>query len=157
MKKENPSINLQNALTRLMELCSKQEKSIAEIKKKLASWGLESGSEKIIEELRKNNFINEERFTHAFINDKLKFNKWGKIKIGFLLQQHQIGEAVIQKKLGEIDENEYFFMISAELKKKHLSLKKLSGYPLKAKLYAFGQQRGYETDKINRYFEQENL
>ena len=36
---------------------------------------------RIIEMLKKENFINEERYAIGFVKDKFNYNKWGKIKI----------------------------------------------------------------------------
>ncbi len=60
-----------------------KENSVAMISgSKLSLWGIENDdAEKIIEILIKENFINEARFAAAFVRDKFKYNKWGKIKI----------------------------------------------------------------------------
>lgn len=155
MKKAVGNITRENALQRLMEICSRKEKSVSEVKKKIVSWGLEDKSEQIITALKEQGFINEERFAKAFANDKLKFNKWGKIKIRYTLKQHAISDTILENVLGEMDEEEYYSILSSELSKKRASLKKLSAFQLKAKLYAFGQQRGYESEILNRFFSEE--
>ena len=157
MKNKKEKISPQNALDRLMTVCSKSEKSIAEIEQKLTRWNLSDHTTEIITRLKDENFINEERFARAFVHDKLKFNKWGKIRLGIILRNHKVTTETIQEVLNEIDEDNYYDIVSGELQKKQASLKKLSGYELKAKLYTFGTQRGYESDIMHRYFNEKGL
>lgn len=145
------------ALSRLMELCAQSEKSAYEIKQKLKQWNLESKSDDFIEKLKAENFINESRFVKAFSHDKILINKWGKIKIKYMLRGHQINENIINDGLSEIDEKEYTKMLGEEMHKKNKSLKISNRYQRKAKLYAFGSQRGYESELLNQFFDKEGL
>ena len=157
MNKPIRKIDEKQALNRLMEICSKAEKSPAEIEKKISDWGLNSHRESLLEKLREENFINPERFALAFSRDKVKLNKWGKIKIRYALRGHLIEPDTIDHALNQIDDEIYEEMIREELKKKHKSLKNKNPFQVKSKLYAFGSQRGYESDLINRYFRSEGL
>lgn len=47
-------------------------------------------SERIIARLLKERFIDESRYTRFFVNDKLRFNKWGRVKIGYELYKKNI-------------------------------------------------------------------
>jgi regulatory protein len=143
------------ALNRLMRDCSQTEKSASWVKKKLTSWGMEHYSEEIIKKLRSENFIDDARYVKAFIHDKIVFNKWGKIKIRFLLSSERVPDAIIKEHLSEVDEEEYRKMIFDELEKKKSSLKKLPVNKIKMKLLSFGSQRGYEIDLIYRFLNEE--
>ena len=44
-------------------------------------------------------------------------------------------------------------MIVEELEKKLKSLRTTNNFERKSKLYAFGNQRGYEPEIMNRYFD----
>ena len=46
--------------------------------------------DKIIDRLKAEKYIDEARYCRSFINDKLRFNKWGRKKIEFALKQKQI-------------------------------------------------------------------
>ena len=60
-------ITPRQALERLRDLCSRSEHCTAEIEKKLYSWGIGSpDGEKIIASLRRDRYIDDERFAHAF-------------------------------------------------------------------------------------------
>jgi regulatory protein len=150
-------ISQQEALARLMDTCSRAEKSPFEIEKKLVQWGLEAHTSTIIDRLKKERFLDEERFAKAFARDKSKLNKWGKIKIRFALNAHKISSEDIKNALEQIEPEFYSRMIDDELNKKLKSLKTKNMWERKAKLYAFGNQRGYETEEINRYLSEKGL
>jgi len=44
-------------------------------------------ADKAIARLVEQKFIDDARFARYFVKDKLKFNKWGRIKIGYALRQ----------------------------------------------------------------------
>ncbi len=152
MKKNQP-ITESNALNRLMELCSRSEKSSYDIRKKLKEWGLEDKIDAILKKLVKEKFIDNSRFALAFAHDKILINKWGKIKVEYLLKKQQIQRADIAHAFGAINDNEYREMIFMEMQKKKVSLKDSSCMLIKSKLYAFGVQRGYEPDLIRAFVE----
>lgn len=145
------------ALSRLMELCSRSEKSAFEIRQKLKQWGLDSKTDSIITKLKSEKFIDDLRFALAFSHDKFRINKWGKIKIRYQLQSHQIPDNKIYEALSQIDDEEYLRMIVEEMAKKNQSLKISDRFQRKARLYAFGNQRGYESEFMQRFFDKEGL
>ena len=157
MKSRQKKISETEALSRLMELCSRSEKSSFEIRQKLKQWGLESKADSIITKLKKENFIDDTRFVKAFSHDKFLVNKWGKIKIKYLLRSHRIPECIIDEGISYIDEDEYLKMIEEEMAKKNKSLKISNRFKRKTKLYAFGSQRGYESEFIQAFFNKEGL
>ena len=71
--------------------CSTAERCIQDVQKKIDAAGLPpDASERIIARLLKERFIDESRFTRFFVNDKLRFNKWGRVKIGYELYKKNI-------------------------------------------------------------------
>ena len=107
-----PLISEEQALSKLMQICSRQEKCKSDIRQKLRTWNIfDKPAETIIETLENENFINEERFATAFAKDKYRFNKWGKLKIKFQLSSKKITDSHISIALSEIDENQYLLII----------------------------------------------
>jgi regulatory protein len=155
MKQSQKNISKKEALLRLQNLCSRAEKSEFEIRTKLINWGLEKEASTIISQLEKDDFLNPVRFAHAFVNDKIKINKWGKIKVRYQLRRHHISDDVIENTLAEYDDETYLEMINSELKKKRKSIKDKNHFRIKAKLLAFGNQRGYEHSIITQFFDNE--
>ena len=70
------------ALRRLETLCARSEHSEGELLEKMRRWGLSDEEQaRIMEKLVKTRFVDDERFTEAFIHDKIVFNGWGRRKI----------------------------------------------------------------------------
>jgi len=139
------------AIEKLKELCSRAEKSEYDICKRLSDWGLYNYTEKILSILRAENYIDNVRFAKAFAIDKIRLNKWGKYKVRMLLRGKNISDTIIREAFEALDDEEYHEIVNSELKKKMKSLKIDDPYKLKAKIYAFGNQRGYENDLINEF------
>lgn len=99
----------QSALERARRLCASRECCIHDIRTKLRSWNLvpESQEEKIISSLQTDRFIDETRYASAFARDKLRYNKWGKIKIAYNLKMKSIPHETIAEALQQLDDEEY--------------------------------------------------
>jgi regulatory protein len=139
-----------DVLGRLQNICSKTEKSPKDILDKLKLWKYEGDTQSIIETLKQQNFINEERYASAFVNDKIKFSKWGKIKVSHYLKMKGIEPDTIKICLEGFPYIEYLEMVESEVKKKNKSLKETDDYKRKQKLLSFSTQRGYEIDVIHK-------
>ncbi|MBN1951564.1 MAG: RecX family transcriptional regulator [Bacteroidales bacterium] len=153
MSLKKPKLTPDKALERLMDLCSRAEKSPFEIETKLKLWGLEKDIPIILDKLERENFVNPARFASSYSRDKVNFGKWGKIKIRYYLKAQGIEEALIEDALVQLDPDEYKKMILNELTKKAGSLKAGTPFEKKARLYTFGNQRGYEPEIMNQCFQ----
>jgi regulatory protein len=137
------------ALTKARDICSRQEQCKQDILFKLSKWDVsESDSEQILRILEQEGFIDHIRYATSFISDKLRFNKWGKIKIRWMLRQKEIPEDIIERAISTIDEDEYINLLTAELRKKMKSLTPRDKRDLKGKLLQFASQRGFEYEII---------
>ena len=95
-------------LHRAAAYCSAAERCIQDVQKKIDAAGLPpDASERIIARLLKERFIDESRYTRFFVNDKLRFNKWGRVKIGHELYKKNIPSPIREESLAAIDEGEY--------------------------------------------------
>lgn len=147
---------LQAILSKAMTLCSRSEKCTADIRAKMATWGVrdQESADWVITRLKKERFIDDQRFTTFFIRDKLKFNRWGKLKIRQALAAKKIAATVIKDALDSIDSNEYYAILKAEMESKKNRTKAVNQFDLKGKLFRFGQSRGYEHDLIYRIIDE---
>lgn len=142
-------ISYKKAQDRAMYICSKAEKCKSDIRKKLYDWKSNpEHHEKIIAELVKQQYIDEERYTNYYVRDKFKFNKWGKIKIRSMLFQKQLPEQIIDEALNQIDGKEYLEMLKSVIKQKLKSLKEKDPNKKKSKLIQFASSRGFEPGLI---------
>ncbi len=131
--------------------CSISEHCVSEVRAKLAAWKVESDmQEEIVCRLLDDGFIDEARFCRAYVNDKFRFDKWGKVKIMYNLRQKGLSEDDIQPALLTIDEGEYDEMLANLLRAKLLGLKYEYEYEKQGKLYKFAQGRGFESAAIER-------
>jgi len=129
--------------------CSVGERCISDVRKKLVAGGASTEAEQhIIERLLKDDFINEARFCRSFVNDKFKFNRWGRTRIRYELQRKNIPDELIAGALDLIDEDEYRSALSSLLEDKKRTLKSASGQDAFRKLYRFATGRGFEGGLI---------
>ncbi len=142
------------ALHKAAALCSSGEKCEYDIREKLLSWGVEPDmSEKIIQYLIHEKFLDEKRYALFFVKDKFRFNKWGKIKIVYALKQKHVNPLIIQDALEAIDEDEYLLMLKDILQSKLKGLAYKNEYDKQAKLFRFAQSRGFESGMITMVLE----
>jgi regulatory protein len=151
MQKAEKQLSKKEALSLITRYCSREERCIADTTSKLKKYNLpQIVIDEILEFLTKEKYIDDFRYAKAFVSDKFRFNKWGRIKIGYMLKQKHISDTIIEDALDSIDSEVYIELLSEELIKKKRSLKNLSGYELKGKLYQFAAGRGFESDEINK-------
>ncbi|MEJ5267052.1 MAG: regulatory protein RecX [Bacteroidales bacterium] len=143
--------DLQKIISRLRKICSKSEKCSSDIYNYLQkSECTEDEKDMIIEILEKENFISESRYVEAFVNDKIKFNKWGKLKIRYFLEQKGISEKLINSALKNIDETFYEETLKSIITSKVKSLKNENPEKIYEKVFKFAQLRGFENNLIYR-------
>jgi len=137
------------ALNKAMAQCSRREYCCEDIRNKLSSWGVnESDSDKIITALIKENFINELRFASAFVKDKFKYNKWGKIKIGMHLRAKKIPSDIVKSALDDIDYENYINSLKGIISSHRRTAKAKNQYDLKAKLIRHALSKGFESSLV---------
>ena len=147
-------MNYREALKYSMDLCSRQERCRSEIAEKLASRLSDGEIKKILETLVKENFIDEARYAGTFARDKLRFNKWGKAKIRYMLERKDLPATTISGALDEIDEGLYRGILKEELLKKRKTTKGSNAFEVRGKLFRFARQRGFETGLIYKLLDE---
>lgn len=138
-----------SSLAKAMALCSKREYCTEDIRGKLRSWSVDSNeTEKILNTLLKENFLNEVRFCEAFTRDKFRYNKWGKIKIAVHLKAKKIPYENIKAALELIDNELYISTLKELLFQKRKIITAKNQYELKGKLLRFGLSKGFESSLL---------
>ncbi|MDH8702640.1 regulatory protein [Dysgonomonadaceae bacterium PH5-43] len=137
------------ALYRLATYCSKGEKCVYDVRKKMNLWELtEEEKINLITYLKKEKFIDEERYCRAFVNDKIRYNKWGLHKIKFELKKKNISESVINDCLSIVDKEDVRIQLKTLIDNKRKSVKGKNDYEIKQKLMRFAVGRGYSISDI---------
>lgn len=150
----------QKALEKLRMECSRMELCTGQVMRKLLRWrqsdlrnGRVSLTEEemasIVESLVKERFVDDSRFAEAYVRDKARFAKWGRVKISYNLKSLGIGESIIS---GAIAANSSLFdgdLLDSILEKKLKQLKESDSPKVKReKLLRFALGRGFEYDQI---------
>lgn len=142
-------LSKEEALKKIQNYCSYQERSHNEVKDKLFSFRLfKSEVDELISSLIENNYLNEERFAKQFAGGKFRIKHWGRKKIVYELQLKGVNKANIKLGLKEINEEEYFAMLKKLATKKWNELKGHKASK-QAKVYAYLLQKGYESNLIS--------
>jgi len=149
---ENQDQIAKQAYSKMAQLCSRSEQCSADIRKKIIVFELVSEVvEEIIEKLKAEKYLNDERYIKAYVADKFKINKWGRIKMRHYLKMKGLPETMIQKELDEIDEEKYKAILIKTMKTKAKTVKKKNRFEKMGQIIRFAQTRGFEPELIHRY------
>lgn len=145
-------VTYEQALNRAASLCSQGEKCSSDIFDKATSWGLaEEDAARLVARLIEERFIDDERFAHAFVNDKFVYQHWGRVKIRYALRQKGIEDSVISQMLEEVvDEELYLEACVDALRPKARGMEQPLSPNDRARLFRFAAQRGFEPDIISK-------
>ncbi len=147
-------ITEESALSRLANLCARAEYCIQDMRKKMAAWELsEEAQTRIIARLLKDRYIDENRYAHAFVRSKFRFNRWGRDKIRQALRLKGISDDDIADGLSEIQSAESDTMLKELLRKKSRTIKYNSDYERYMKLLRFAVSRGFSLDDARKAIE----
>ena len=137
------------ALNQARNICARQEQCKQDILEKLGKWGLTADDIlHIINKLEEEGFIDEQRYAGMFTREKFRLNKWGRIKLRYMLKLKHIPGSVIETALGEINDEEYSGLLCEELQKKMKTLKHHDKPAATKQLVRFAMQRGFEYEVI---------
>jgi regulatory protein len=139
---ENRELSKREWLDKCEAYCAKSEHCAADVRRKLYEWSAPVDLfDEIVENLYTNDFLNDARYCHAYVHDKVAYQSWGRLKIQAGLRALDLPEPEIRKSLDEIDQNQYFTNLKALIKQRK------SDSP--DKLLRFLAQRGFTYDEIS--------
>ena len=148
MKKE---MTEQEAYLQLATLCAQAEHCEQEMRDKMKRWGVEpDAQDRVVARLVKECYIDNERYTRAFVKDKIRYNKWGRRKVMQALWMKRIDDDIQHRVLDEIDDKEYIDVLIPLLKQKRKTIKAKSDYELNQKLVRFALGRGFDFGIIRQ-------
>lgn len=145
------------ALNKAAAYCTLSEHCTSEVNNKLIAWGIETASrERIIEHLKKEDFINEQRYCRAFVNDKIRFNHWGRIKITAALHEKHLHHDLIDAAIAQIDEEQYLQILNDIIAIKRKEFNGKEDYSTNQKIIRFAAGRGFEPALILKIIKSNN-
>jgi len=143
-------IDYKIALAKVAKYCAYQERCHYDVEKKLRELNVdEEIQDEIISDLIQQNFLNEERYTIAYVQGKVNIKKWGRKKIKYELHKKYISQYCINKALSMIDEDDYLVNLQSIIEKKRSTINGKSDYDKRTKLFRYLHSKGYETEIIN--------
>ena len=140
----NHELSKLEALDKAQAYCSRAEHCLADVRRKLFEWNVDANFFDFIEQkLYEDDFLNDARFCHAYVHDKVEYQSWGRLKIQAGLRALQLPESDIRDALGGINQKTYNANLQA------LIASRQSDSP--DKLLRFLLQRGFTYEEIKKY------
>ena len=141
-------------LLKAQSYCSRAEKCESDVRTYLYKQHVASETiEKIVDSLKGDKFVDNERYARAFVSDAFKFNKWGRLKIRQALLAKGISDKIMAEPLSEIDETEYMSLLESLVKAKLKSVRGDDEYKVKASVFRFAYSRGFEPELVEKVWE----
>jgi len=126
-------------------------RSIKEIKDYLKKkYDEEELIDEAVTKLKKLEYLDDNRFTKAFIKDKLAFTSWGDYKIKLELEHLGVSYEIIEKHISSIDESVLEEKMQKQIDKIIRTNKKYKGPELKNKIYTHLVTSGFTKEKVIR-------
>ncbi|MCS6918013.1 MAG: regulatory protein RecX [Chitinophagales bacterium] len=140
--------DLQRLTGRMQRFCAYQERSLQDVRRKLASLGCSAAmTEQILRHLQADGYVNEERYAATVARGRLHLKGWGKRKIAHMLQRKGIEEAGISAALSTLSDEDYLNTLRREATKKLRTLPK-EQETARHKLAAYLMRKGFEPELI---------
>ncbi|MBR3528470.1 MAG: RecX family transcriptional regulator [Bacteroidales bacterium] len=142
-------------LSKAEQYCAQSEQCRSSVMDKLTRWGASHElSERIINYLVKNDYINERRFCQIYSESKMNLQKWGRIKIAYQLRAKRIDKRLIDEALTNLDPNRYHEVLLQLARQKMSTIKDDNPFARRNKLMAFLASHGFESDEIIKAFDE---
>ena len=140
----------EQALTALMRLAARAERSSGDALRLMQNWGVEPVErQKVLQKLIDQRFIDDSRYASAFVRDKLRFSGWGAFKIKAALRAKGIAAETIAEALArETDSESMGERLATMLARKARSVRYSTPYELKTKLMRYGASLGYDFETV---------
>lgn len=155
--KHNPNKEMENkktiseekALANLANLCSKAEHCAGEMTDKMRRWGLaDDAQQRILDYLTAHHFIDEDRYCQAFVEDKVKFDGWGRRKIEQALFAKRVSREAMARALDRVPDDDYLAVLRPLLHAKWPTIKARTDYERSMKLIKYAMGRGFDLRLI---------
>lgn len=143
-------------LQKAMRACSGREYCISDVTSLLERWGTADTETKewVLGKLAAEKFIDEHRYSRAFVLDHFRHDHWGRIKISMALKQKRVDPAAMASGLEAIEEEEYNELLNRLLTDQKKRIKAKNRLDLKGKLLRYALAKGFEShlvyDAINK-------
>ena len=85
----------QGAYLQLAQLCARSEHCQHEMLEKMRQWEMSDEAQaRVMQRLIQERYVDDERYARAFVNDKIRYNKWGRRKVEQALWTKRISDDI---------------------------------------------------------------
>ena len=143
--------DLPKVTARLAALCAKAEHCSGELDDKMRRWGVDADDRQtVMDYLTAHHYVDDSRYCEAFIEDKIKFNQWGRRKIEQALWAKHVPESISAPLLDCVPDEAYVEQLLPLLRQKWPTIKAETGYERSMKLIKFAMGRGYSMEQVRQ-------
>ena len=137
------------ALTSLMRLCARAERSSGDALRLMQNWGVNKNEQQeVLQRLIKERFIDDRRYAEAFVREKCNLSAWGRYKIQSALKCKGIASDIIAEALAKLNPTDNKQRLQKKLQTKIKHIKYDTEYQLKTKLIRYALSLGFEMDDV---------
>lgn len=139
----------QEVLVKLQKYCAYQERSELQVAMKCKQYAMtEVETSEIIEALKQSKFLDQVRFSKAFVDGKFKTKGWGKQKIKQGLKLAGVSGIDITNSIQGLNSVDYLLKLETLAQKKWQTIKSEDDFEKRNKLIRFLLGKGYEMDDV---------
>ena len=154
MQPSKKTYTVEEATKKMERYCAYQERSHQEVRHKLMDMHMIPEAIDVITiHLLEHNFLNEERFSKAYVSGKFYIKKWGKSRLTYQLKQKGVSKININLALKTIANEEYIEVFNDLAEKKATLIKEPNKLKKKKKFIDYFLRLGWESylvyDKAN--------
>lgn len=129
--------------------CSQRECCRSELAQKMRTKGATTQQiEQILEQLEAERYVDEIRYARAFVSDKFRFERWGRVKIRYALQHKGIASYCIDEALSHITSDEYKDALATFIAQRKKATKGDTSYEINQKVARVAISRGFEPQLV---------
>lgn len=148
---QKKTVSEEKALASLASLCSKAEHCAGEMTDKMRRWGLpDDAQQRILDYLTARHFIDEDRYCQAFVEDKVRFDGWGRRKIEQALFAKHVSREAMARALDGVSDDDYLAVLRPLLHAKWPTIQARSDYERSMKLIKYAMGRGFDLRLIRQ-------
>ena len=143
------AFNKTDFLKKVYSYCAYQDRSSQQVLEKLEKLGVpEEWWEEMLDQLEREKFLDDRRFSISYARGRFYQKKWGRIKILRGLLSHGIEESLAEEALREIGVVDYYQLIRELILQKRASFEKKPGAVEMDKTYKYLLSKGFEVELI---------
>lgn len=147
----NHEWSLAQLMAKAEAYCAAAEHCRYDVQQKLQQWeATPEQAEQVLCHLQEHKYLDDERYCHAFVHDKLLYQGWGRMKMRAQLQAKHLPSAKITEALNAINEKEYMQVLERVMASKKRTIKSTDAQA-REKLIRFCLQRGFSYEDISAF------